>query len=357
MKPKVQFLSDPGAAREEAAGAAPFSDAPLLDAYSNAVMHAAEVVSPAVVYIEVTHRAAPREGNPPRAGRDAEGGARRSPPQSTGSGLIFTPDGYVLTNSHVVHGADRLDVALSDGRRMRADLVGDDPDTDLAVVRIGGNDLPVATLGDSRMIRVGQLAIAIGNPYGFQYTVTAGVVSALGRSLRSHSGRLIDNVIQTDAALNPGNSGGPLVSSRAEVIGVATATILPAQGLCFAIASNTARFVAAQLIRDGRVVRAWVGMAGQDVAVHRRSVRMHGLGASSGVLAAAVEVDSPADRAGLKQGDVVVAFAGKPIAGIDDLQRMLPGERIGTQCELTILRAGEKLTLTMVPASRPPARA
>jgi len=255
-----------------------------------------------------------------------------------------------------VRGAARIDVALSDGRRTRADLVGDDPDTDLAVIRIGANDLVAAQLGDSHSIRVGQLAIAIGNPYGFQYSVTAGVVSALGRSLRSQSGRLIDNVLQTDAALNPGNSGGPLVSSRAEVIGVNTASILPAQGICFAIAINTAKIVAAQLIRDGRVERAWLGIAGQNVDLHRRVVRFHDLKTESGVMAASIEIDSPADRAGLKRGDVIVGFDGQPIAGSDDLQRLLTGDQVGKTSAVTIIRGSERIAYEIVPGSRPAPR-
>ncbi len=356
MRPKVRALSHAGSARDQDAVPGPIADGELFDAYSRAVIHAAEVVSPAVVYIEVTRR-------PQAAQRDQRGAAGAPPertlpgPHATGSGFIFTPDGYVLTNSHVVRGAGRIDVALSDGRRSQADLVGDDPDTDLAVVRIGAGDLVAAPLGDSHTIRVGQLAIAIGNPYGFQYSVTAGVVSALGRSLRSQSGRLIDNVLQTDAALNPGNSGGPLVSSRAEVIGVNTASILPAQGICFAIAINTAKFVAAQLIRDGRVERAWLGIAGQNVDLHRRVVRFHDIKTPSGVMAASVEIDSPADRAGLKRGDVIVNFGGHPVAGSDDLQRLLTGDQVGAKSAVTVVRGTEKITVEIVPASRPPARA
>lgn len=354
MRPKVRALSHVGSARDQFPAPEPVADGDLFDAYSQAVIHAAEVVSPAVVYIEVTRRsAAQRDG---RATGPNQERTQRPGPHSTGSGFIFTPDGYVLTNSHVVHGAGRIDVALSDGRRTRADLVGDDPDTDLAIIRIGAGDLVAARLGDSHSIRVGQLAIAIGNPYGFQYSVTAGVVSALGRSLRSHSGRLIDNVVQTDAALNPGNSGGPLVSSRAEVIGVNTASILPAQGICFAIAINTAKIVAAQLMREGRVVRGWIGIAGQNVTLHRRIVRFHGLKTQSGVMAASVEIDSPADRAGLKRGDVIVGFTGQPVAGSDDLQRLLTGDQVGTRSEVTIIRATEKLVLEIVPGSRPSAR-
>lgn len=354
MRPKVRALSHTGSARDPSPAPESVADSDLFDAYSQAVIHAAEVVSPAVVYIEVTRSSAaqrdgratsPNQERPPRPG-----------PHSTGSGFIFTPDGYVLTNSHVVHGAGRIDVALSDGRRTRADLVGDDPDTDLAIIRIGAGDLVAARLGDSHSIRVGQLAIAIGNPYGFQYSVTAGVVSALGRSLRSHSGRLIDNVVQTDAALNPGNSGGPLVSSRAEVIGVNTASILPAQGICFAIAINTAKIVATQLMREGRVVRGWIGIAGQNVTFPRRVVRFHSLETQSGVMAASVEIDSPADRAGIRRGDVIIGFAGQPVAGSDDLQRLLTGEQVGTRSDVTIIRATEKLVLDIVPGSRPSAR-
>jgi S1-C subfamily serine protease len=354
MRVKVRALSHAGSARDESAVPQPVSDGALLDAYSQAVIHAAEVVSPSVVYIEVTHR--------PSAPRDSRGGTgssidrQRPGSHATGSGFIFTPDGYALTNSHVVRGAARIDVALSDGRRTRADLVGDDPDTDLAVIRIGANDLVAAQLGDSHSIRVGQLAIAIGNPYGFQYSVTAGVVSALGRSLRSQSGRLIDNVLQTDAALNPGNSGGPLVSSRAEVIGVNTASILPAQGICFAIAINTAKIVAAQLIRDGRVERAWLGIAGQNVDLHRRVVRFHDLKTESGVMAASIEIDSPADRAGLKRGDVIVGFDGQPIAGSDDLQRLLTGDQVGKTSAVTIIRGSERIAYEIVPGSRPAPR-
>src|SRR5436309_8052673 len=256
------------------------TDEQLLDAYSQAVVTASEKVSPSVVNIEVHHQ--PRHRQPTDPGRPRE-------MRGNGSGFVFTPDGFILTNSHVVHEATKIEVALSDGRRFQADLIGNDPDTDLAVVRIDAPNLVSASLGDSQTIRTGQLVIAIGNPYGFQFTVTAGVVSALGRSLRSTSGRLIDDVIQTDAALNPGNSGGPLVTTRGEVIGVNTAVILPAQGICFAIASNTVRFVAARLMRDGRIRRSYIGVAGQNVPVPRALARANQVAAASGVLVDSVQ--------------------------------------------------------------------
>jgi S1-C subfamily serine protease len=301
-------------------------DGDLLDAYSRAVVDAVESVGPAVVKIE-----AQRGG---------------------GSGVVFTPDGLVLTNHHVVDGASHVTVVLPDGRSMRADLVGQDPGTDLAVVRIDGSTgapLAWATLGDSRAVRVGQVAIAIGNPYGFHHSVTTGVVSALGRSLRARSGRLIDDVIQTDASLNPGNSGGPLVTSRGEVIGINTAMILPAQGICFAIASNTARFVAARLIRDGRVRRSFIGMAGQNVPIPRAVARANQLAVTSGVFVISVERDSPAAAAGLRDGDVVLGFAGEAVAGLDDLHRALTGDRIGVPSPLVILRAARRRELTVIP--------
>jgi S1-C subfamily serine protease len=280
----------------------------------------------------------------------------RGEPRGHGSGFLFTPDGLILTNSHVVHGASRIEVGLCDGRRVSADLVGDDPDTDLAVVRIPSPQLKPVRLGDSQRLRPGQLVIAIGNPYGFQTTVTAGVVSALGRSLRARSGRIMDNIVQTDAALNPGNSGGPLVSSRGEVVGVNTAAILPAQGICFAIPSNTAQLVASQLIRDGRIRRAYIGIGGQTAPVPRGLVRFHDLPAATGVLVLSVEPGGPAASAGLVDGDVIVSLAGEPVAGIDGLHRLLTEARIGVRAPLVVLRRVEKKELTITPIESQPKR-
>ncbi|HLP42275.1 MAG TPA: trypsin-like peptidase domain-containing protein [Fibrobacteria bacterium] len=302
-----------------------------LDAYSRTVIGAAERVSPSVVSVEV------------KAG-------------GTGSGFVYTPDGFILTNSHVVRaaaGGGRIEVGLLDGSRHEASLIGDDPDTDIAVIRITAAGLVPAVLGDSQSVRVGQLLVAIGNPFGFQTTVTAGVASALGRSMRSTTGRLIDNVIQTDAALNPGNSGGPLVDSRGEVVGVNTAIIRPAQGICFAIAVNTAKRVASQLMQKGRITRGYLGLGGQDVPLHRRVVRYHGLPVEEGILAVTVEPGSPAEKAGLKEGDVVLAIGGIPVGGLDDLHRLLTEEGIGVPTTLSVLRRfTERLELTVVPSAR-----
>jgi len=340
MKPALRLVVS-----ENAEKSRPFRrDAPvddqLLDAYSKAVTAAAEKVSPSVVNIEVAQRLDPRHPSSARAPTERRG---------SGSGFVFTPDGFILTNSHVVHRASELGVILSDGRRFAAQLIGEDPDTDLAVIRINADGVVPAELGDSKSIRVGQLAIAIGNPYGFQCTVTAGVVSALGRSLRSQSGRLIDDVIQTDAALNPGNSGGPLVNSRGEVIGVNTAVILPAQGLCFATAINTAKLVAGLLIRNGKIRRGYIGVAGQNVMLPRRQVREHELAFAGGVLVISLEPAGPASRAGLEKGDVIVASGNEPVARIDDLHRQLTEEQLGSGVKLTILRRGKKLEIDVVP--------
>jgi len=306
------------------------SDEEVLDSYSRAVTGAVDEIGPAVVNVEVQGAGGRRAGS--------------------GSGFIFTPDGFVLTNSHVVHGAARIELALADGRRYRADLVGDDPETDLAIVHIDAPDLAWARLGDSGELRVGQLVIAVGNPLGFSATVTAGVVSSMARSFRSQAGRLIDNVIQTDAALNPGNSGGPLVTARGEVVGVNTAIIPMAQGICFAIPSNTAKFVASRLMRDGRVRRSYIGVGGQNVPLHRRVVRFHRLEHDGGVRVTQIESGSPAASAGLVEGDTIVAFDGQAVAGIDDLHRLLTEERVGVGLPLTVLRGVEKMEVRIVPA-------
>jgi len=295
----------------------------LLDAYSEAVIGAVETVGPAVVNV---HR--------------GDAGA--------GSGVIFTPDGLVLTNHHVVHGAARVEVNLTDGRVLRADVIGQDAGTDLAVLRVDAT-LPFARFGDSRRVRVGQVAIAIGNPFGFQHSVTTGVISALGRSLRSRSGRLIDDVIQTDASLNPGNSGGPLVTTRGEVIGINTAMILPAQGLCFAIGINTARFVASRLIRDGRIRRAYIGIAGQNIDVPRTMARMNQVAIASAVRVDSVEKGSPAARAGLEKGDIIVAFGDVAVAGVDDLHRVLGEEQINKPVDVAVIRSGRRRTIAVTP--------
>jgi len=305
-------------------------DTELLDAYSEAVSGVVERVSSAVVNIEIF-----------RGDRHA----------GSGSGFLFTPDGFVLTNSHVVAGAGRLSVAMLDGRRVEGTVIGADPESDLAVVRIAPPEVAAVAMGDSSALRVGQVAIAIGSPYGFECTVTAGVISALGRSLRSTSGRLIDNVIQTDAALNPGNSGGPLLNSRGEVIGVNTAVILPAQGICFAIGINTAKFIAGRLIRDGRIVRAFIGVAGMNAPMQRRVVRFHRLATVTGVMVSSIEPNSASERAGLKPGDIIVGYNGAPVGGIDDLHRMLTEDQIGAEATLTVVRGAEKLEIAIVPTA------
>jgi S1-C subfamily serine protease len=329
---------DPRTTRADLAHSEPADD--LMDAYSRAVIAAAEKVSPSVVYIEVHQPARNRRGYAPPMPEEARG---------SGSGFVFTPDGFILTNSHVVHGAQRIEVTVSDGHKHQADLIGDDPDTDLAVIRINAPILVPAHLGEAQKIRVGQLVVAIGNPYGFQYSVTAGVVSALGRSLRAQSGRLMDDVIQTDAALNPGNSGGPLVNSRGEVIGVNTAMILPAQGISFATSIDTAKFVASRLIRDGRVSRSYIGVAGQNVPLPRRIVRYYNLAVESGILVVSFEGNSPARKAGVREGDIIVGFDGHPTAGIDDLHKLLSEDRVRHKSSLVVIRSTEKLSLEVIP--------
>lgn len=306
----------------------------VLDAYSEAVIRVAEKVTPSVVNVSVAHLAA--------AQRLARPGVARG----TGSGFIITPDGYALTNSHVVHGATQIEVGLADGRTYPARLVGDDPASDLAVVRVEAEGLQPAQFGDSDKLRVGQLVIAIGSPFGFQATVTAGVVSALGRSLRSQAGRLIENVIQTDAALNPGNSGGPLVDSRGRVVGVNTAVLAGAQGICLATPSNTAYWVAGLLIKEGRVSRPFLGIAGQLTLLHPAIVRTHRLATSRGVQVVEVAPSSPAQRAGLRVGDVIVALHGSGVMSVDDIYRTLSRMAVGSSLDLTVLRGSELIRLS-----------
>jgi len=320
-------------------------DSELLDAYSAAVIAVVERVAPSVVRIDI------KRGSPGRAFRRR---SRRETPDDervsgSGSGLIFTPDGFILTNSHVVHKTRSLSVILSDGREFRGELVGDDPLSDLAVVRIGASDLPTAVFGDSQAIRIGQLVIAIGNPYGFNATVTAGVVSALGRSLRAGGGRVIDNVIQTDAALNPGNSGGPLVNSRGEVIGINTAAIPWAQGLCFSIPINMARFIAGRLIKEGRITRAYLGISGQVIDIAPAALQRHRLTGRRGVMVGQVQQGGPASSAGFQPGDVIVEFNGKRVESIDDLHRCLTDAVIGREVNLSLLRLSVRESVTIVP--------
>lgn len=332
-------------APEAAPARQPADDAPLFDAYSQAVVGAVERIGPAVVHLEVTLSPARR------------GGRRGAPDSGSGSGLIFTPDGYALTNSHVVQGASSVRARLPDGTVHTAEVIGSDPDTDLAVLRLGATGLPIAELGDSTALRPGQLVIAIGNPLGFQATVTAGVVSALGRSMRAQSGRLIEGVIQTDAALNPGSSGGPLVDSRGRVVGINTAVIAGAQGICFAVPVNTARFVIPRLIRDGRVRRSWIGIAGQSIRLSRRRMQISHLHAEGAVLVTEVTPGGPADRAGLRPRDIIVRIGDVSVVGVDDLQRVLTDELIGRGTDVVVLRDGAQATLTVVPAERPGAGA
>jgi len=310
------------------------SDQVLLDAYSRAVIDAVERVAPAVVSVDVRKR-----GSKP---------GRRSPAEAgTGSGFVFAADGLILTNSHVVEDASEIDVMLPDGRERRADLVGQDPDTDIAVLKISAADLTAVSFGQSQSLRPGQLVVAIGNPYGFQHTVTSGVVSALGRTLRARSGRLIDQVIQTDAALNPGNSGGPLVTSAGQVIGVNTAIIAGGQGLSFAVPISTVTAVLPALLRDGRVRRGYLGVAGQDVPLLRRVTRFHKLSQATGVLVISLEQEGPARVAGLREGDIVVALDTLAISSLDDLHRALTEDRIGTFATLGVLRDQQRIDLTV----------
>jgi S1-C subfamily serine protease len=312
------------------------NEAAILDTYSTTVVSAAQKASRSVVNIAVTHTRKNHSSNEQNI-------------RGSGSGFIFTPDGYILTNSHVVHDVKDIDVTLNDGRNAKAQLIGDDPDTDLAVIRISLSNLTAVQMGDAKNLHVGQLVIAIGNPYGFQYSVTAGVISALGRSLRTINGRLIDDIIQTDAALNPGNSGGPLLNANGEVVGVNTAVILPAQGICFAIPINAAKYVAVPLIRDGKIRRGYIGVGGQNVPILRRIVRYHGLTEESGVLVITVEKNSPAQKAGLIEGDIIIGLGDRLIKGIDDLHRFLTEHEIGHEENLVIIRRTGKLVLKIIP--------
>jgi len=324
--------------RNAAQDPVPPDDQALLDSYSQAVIDVVDGVGPAVVRLAVF------DGNPARPGQSRGG---------SGSGVIVAPDGLILTNSHVAGTASRIEVTTADGQDLHARLVGDDPDTDLALIRIDeAATLPSARLGDSKRLKRGQLVIAIGNPLGFESTVTTGVVSALGRSLRSHNGRLIDDVIQTDAALNPGNSGGPLVSSRGEVVGINTAVIMGAQGICFAVAANTASFVLGELVRHGRVRRAFIGIAAQQTAIPPLRRRAAGLTQDRAVMISTVEPDSAAERAGLRPGDIIVALDGAAITGADDLVRALTGDKIGRSVAFDVLRGIERLTIAAVPRER-----
>ncbi|NJL10102.1 MAG: trypsin-like serine protease [Calothrix sp. SM1_7_51] len=333
---------DSGSSRKGTSQNTPHSDEQLLDAYSQAVINVVEKVSPAVVNIDVQRRV--RSRNPYQQSPEVSG---------NGSGFIFTRDGFVLTNSHVVHDASKIEVTLSDGRTYEAQIIGDDPDTDVAVIRIHAPNLVAAKLGDSQSLKVGQLAIAIGHPYGFQTTVTTGVISALGRSFRSQSGKLIDNIIQTDAALNPGNSGGPLVTSHGEVVGINTAVIISAQGICFAVPINAAKIVIPSLMQYGRVRRGYIGIGGQNVQISRRIMLFNELSVDTGIFIMFVEPNSPADKAGLQEGDVIVGFDGKALSCIDDLHKFLTPDRIGMRSQLTILRRNQKLMLTIVPEASP----
>ena len=337
----IDFLTDSPVAGFPPPATAPRTppDETLLDAYSDAVSRAVDLAGPAVLHLEVRSRPAAHDADAESAG--------------SGSGFFLSPDGYALTNSHVVRGATAIRVALADGRRLDADLVGDDPDTDLAVIRVTAGELSHLALGDSDHVRPGHIAIALGSPMGFQQTVTAGIVSGLGRALRASSGRLIDNIIQTDAALNPGNSGGPLVNTRGEVIGVNTAIIRPAQGICFAIASNLARWVAGWLIKDGRIRRSYLGVGGQTVPLLRALVRTYRLPTASGVLVAHVEPGSPAATAGLREGDIILALDTTPVPDVNALHKLLTADRIDRPATLAALRHTERLALSVTPREMP----
>jgi len=345
MPSRLRLLleTEAGSAASSSAASAMPTEAQALDAYSQVVSEAAGQVSPAVLHIHVSKK------------RPTGPGRSRPVPdmQGSGSGFLFTPDGYIFTNSHVVSGVDTIRVSFIDGRSYAAELIGDDPDSDAAILRIDAPDLSPARLGDSQNLKVGQLVVAVGNPYGFQCTVTAGIVSALGRTFRAQTGRLIDDIIQTDAALNPGNSCGPLVNSQGEVVGMNTAVILPAQGICFATPVNLLKFIAGPLMREGKIRRAFVGIAGQNVPLHRRVVRFHRLKNEQGILVISVEPGSAAERAGVRDGDILVAFQDRAIATLDELARLLVGNTVGIPSKLQFLRGTEKLEVSLIPQESP----
>ena len=346
----LQLLSSPRSAPDQAADvrSASSTDAELLDAYSRAVVDAVERVGPAVAHIEVWTPDTASRGR--RARTDFDG---QLPPSGTGSGFVFTPDGFMLTNSHVIERATKIRATFADGTAYDAHVVGNDPGTDLAVLRVHATSVVAAHLGDSSRLRAGQVVIAIGNPLGFASTVTSGVVSALGRTMRSRSGRLIDAVIQTDAALNPGNSGGPLVDSHGMVVGINTAVIAGAQGICFAVPVNTAHLVIPQLIRDGHVRRGWIGVSGQTIQLSRRRVQLNHLGAATATLVTETIAGGPASTGGIHAGDIIIALDGSAVGGVDDLQRTLNAESIGRAIQVTFLRAGQRLDLTITPSEAP----
>jgi S1-C subfamily serine protease len=327
----LQLLHNPNArATEDAAHSPSANDADLLDAYSSVVVHAVERVGPAVAHLAV-------------------GNGRQS---GSGSGFVFTHDGFLLTNSHVVDGAERIRATFQDGSSYDAHRIGSDPDTDLAVLRVHATFSAPAQLGDSTRLRPGQVVVAIGNPLGFASTVTSGIVSALGRTMRSQSGRLIDAVIQTDAALNPGNSGGPLLDSRGEVVGINTAIIAGAQGICFAVPVSTAHIVIPQLLAEGRVRRAWIGVAGQTIPLSRRRIQLSHLSASTAVLVTDVVAGGPADLAGIRARDILLSVDDSVLTGVDDMQRVLTRDRILRTARVTLLRDGAQLTISLTPAER-----
>lgn len=341
-RPEFSLLPVDDAARDMLHGAQPADeDAPLLDAYSSTIVNVVERVGPAVGFVSMQRRVADGEGRERRAG-------------GTGSGFLFTPDGYMLTNSHVVHGASSLRVTFPSGREFDADLVGEDPETDVAILRVGGANMPTAELGHSSRLKVGQIAVAIGNPLGFQNTVTTGVISALGRTLRASSGRLMDNIIQTDAALNPGNSGGPLVNSAGEVVGLNTAMIAGAQSICFATGIDSVRWVVSQLFAHGRVRRAFIGVSGATVPIDRRLQRAFELQQTHGVRVIEVQANSPAKQSGIEDGDLIIGLDGAPVTGIDALQRLLDGDRIGKLAVIRLIRRGRVLHFTVIARDQRP---